>query len=43
MAGTTIIELGNRVRFATDDQYQALMIRDGGCRFPGCSVPGRLV
>ena len=39
MAGTTIIELGNRVRFAADDLYQALMIRDGGCRYPGCTVP----
>jgi hypothetical protein len=38
MAGTTIIELGNRVRCVTDDQFQALMMRDGGCRFPGCGV-----
>jgi len=38
-AGNAIIDLGNRVRFATDDQFQALMMRDGGCRFPGCSIP----
>jgi hypothetical protein len=37
--GNTIIELGDKVRFATDAQFQALMIRDGGCRFPGCSIP----
>jgi hypothetical protein len=38
-AGNTILNLGTRVRFATDDQYQALMMRDGGCRFPGCTIP----
>jgi hypothetical protein len=36
--GNAVIELGNRVRCVTDDQYQALMMRDGGCRFPGCTV-----
>jgi Domain of unknown function (DUF222) len=39
MAGDAVINLGNRVRFATDDQYQALMMRDGGCRWPGCDIP----
>ena len=38
-AGSTILDLGTRVRFASDDQFQALMMRDGGCRFPGCTVP----
>jgi hypothetical protein len=38
-AGNTIIDLGDKVRFATDAQFQALMMRDGGCRFPGCSIP----
>jgi hypothetical protein len=37
-AGNAIIELGTRVRCVTDDQYQALMIRDGGCRYPGCTI-----
>jgi hypothetical protein len=38
-AGNSIIDLGNKVRFFTDDQYAALMARDGGCRFPGCTIP----
>ena len=39
VAGDAVINMGNRVRFATDDQFQALMIRDGGCRWPGCHIP----
>ncbi|MFZ9628021.1 MAG: HNH endonuclease signature motif containing protein, partial [Ilumatobacteraceae bacterium] len=27
------------VRLATDAQYRALVARDGGCRWPGCTVP----
>ncbi|MFN8024223.1 MAG: DUF222 domain-containing protein [Acidimicrobiales bacterium] len=38
-AGNTIIELGDKVRFATDAQFQALMMRDGGCRVDQCSIP----
>ena len=38
-AGNAIIDLGTKVRFFTDDQYEALMVRDGGCRFPGCTIP----
>jgi hypothetical protein len=38
-AGDVVINMGTRVRFATDDQYQALIIRDGGCRWPGCHIP----
>ncbi len=38
-AGSAVIDLGTRIRYATDDQYQALMMRDGGCRFPGCTIP----
>ena len=38
-AGNTILDLGTRVRYATHDQYQALMMRDGGCRYPGCTIP----
>ena len=39
MAGDAVINLGRKVRFASEDQYQALMMRDGGCRIPECSVP----
>ena len=31
-----ILEKGRAVRTATMDQRQALMVRDGGCAFPGC-------
>lgn len=40
MAGSKVLDLGLDVRFATDDQYCALLARDGGCRWPGCHVPG---
>ena len=39
MAGDTVLNLGRTVRCATDDQYRALVARDGGCRFPGCHAP----
>lgn len=38
-AGSAVIDLGTRIRYATDDQYQALAARDGGCRHPGCTIP----
>ena len=38
-AGTRILELGRSVRYASDDQYKALVARDGGCRWPGCHIP----
>ena len=38
VAGNVIVEMGNRVRCVTDDQFQALMMRDGGCRYPGCTI-----
>ena len=31
-------DLGAKVRFTPDDQYQALMISDNGCRWPGCTT-----
>lgn len=38
-AGSRIFDFGRKVRFATDDQYKALVVRDGGCRYPGCQIP----
>ncbi len=34
-----ILDLGRAVRLATRAQVRALYLRDGGCTFPGCSVP----
>jgi Domain of unknown function (DUF222) len=39
LAGSVIIDLGTTVRLATEHQYQALLVRDGGCRWPGCHIP----
>ena len=38
-AGNQIIEHGRTMRLATDAQYRALVARDGGCRWLGCTVP----
>jgi len=38
-AGNQILDLGREVRYATDAQYRALLVRDGGCRVPGCHIP----
>lgn len=38
-AGSHILDLGRSARLATDQQYQALVVRDGGCREPGCHIP----
>jgi hypothetical protein len=39
MAGTEVIDLGRSERYATVEQYLALMARDGGCTWPGCPIP----
>jgi Domain of unknown function (DUF222) len=39
LAGSVIVDLGTTVRLATDAQHQALLVRDGGCRWPGCHIP----
>ena len=39
IAGAHILDLGREVRYATDAQYKALVVRDGGCRRPGCHIP----
>ena len=33
------LDLGRTKRLATDDQFKALLARDGGCRFDGCRMP----
>jgi len=33
------MDVGRRRRLATPQQRRALQVRDGTCRFPGCSVP----
>jgi len=32
------LDLGRATRTFTPDQYRAIMIRDGGCRIPGCDA-----
>jgi hypothetical protein len=32
------LEMGRATRTFTPDQYRAIMLRDGGCRFPGCDA-----
>ena len=39
--GSRILDLGMDVRYATEQQYRALVVRDGGCRWPGCHIPAR--
>lgn len=40
MAGSHVLDLGRKVRFATDEQYKALLARDGMCRVEECHIPG---
>ena len=37
--GSRVLDLGTTARLASDDQYRALLVRDGGCRWPGCEIP----
>ena len=34
-----ILDFGRSRRLASNIQYKALVVRDGGCRFPGCDRP----
>lgn len=34
-----VLELGRAVRWFTPGQKKALWLRDGGCTFPGCTMP----
>ena len=38
LADSVVLDEGRRVRLATDEQWRALVARDGGCRF-GCDLP----
>jgi 5-methylcytosine-specific restriction endonuclease McrA len=37
--GSRVLDLGHDVRYASEQQYRALVVRDGGCRWPGCHIP----
>lgn len=39
LAGSIPLDLGRTVRIATDAQYRALVVRDGGCAVRGCDRP----
>lgn len=36
--GMEILAQGRNYRYATDAQWKALVARDGGCRWPGCTI-----
>ena len=38
-AGDEVLALGRSVRFATDAQWRALVVRDECCRWAGCRMP----
>ncbi len=38
-AGSHILNVGRAERYATEAQFKALVVRDGGCRVPGCHIP----
>jgi hypothetical protein len=37
-SGGIPLDMGRATRTFTPDQYRAIMLRDGGCRMPGCDV-----
>jgi hypothetical protein len=38
-SGSTILDYGRAARLVPPNLYQALVLRDGGCREPGCNRP----
>jgi hypothetical protein len=38
-ADGVVLDLGRATRTFTPDQYRAMVVRDGGCRWPGCDAP----
>ena len=41
-AGSAIVEYGRQTRTVSEPLWRLLVERDGGCRFPGCEVPGEM-
>jgi 5-methylcytosine-specific restriction protein A len=39
LSGSVPLDLGRTVRIATEAQYRALVVRDGGCAVRGCDRP----
>jgi hypothetical protein len=39
MNGSEVLNLGHEVRFASAEQFQALVVRDGCCRYGDCDIP----
>lgn len=40
-AGSTVLDLGYTERYFTPAQRRALIIRDKGCTYPGCTIPAQ--
>ena len=36
---SAVLDFGTSTRFCSDNQFLALALRDGGCRWPGCDRP----
>ena len=41
-AGSAVVDYGRQTRTVPDPLWRLLIERDGGCRFPGCQVPGEM-
>jgi hypothetical protein len=39
---SAVLDLGHSVRLVSPEQRTALIVRDGGCAFPGCDLPPEL-
>jgi len=41
-AGSAVVDYGRQTRTISEPLWRLLVERDGGCRFPGCEVPGEM-
>lgn len=41
-AGSAVVDYGRQTRTISEPLWRLLVHRDGGCRFPGCAVPGEM-